>query len=80
MSPSASASDKTLEHDDARPVAEHGARWRRHRKDGSGRPRQKVAAFLIKEAALLRNGDVDAAGERHVALIIEQRAASLVDG
>ncbi len=38
----------------------------------------KRASLLIEEAAFLRDGDVDAAGERHVTLIVEERAAGLI--
>ena len=38
----------------------------------------KRASLLIEETALLRDRDVDAAGESHVALIIEERAVGLV--
>ena len=68
-----------LENDDARSIAEHGS-------GGVGVEWTamavlcKDASLLIEEAALLRNRNIDAAGESHIALMIEKRAAGVVDG
>ena len=70
---------EALEQDHAAAVAEHGAGGIGV-EGAAGSVRRDHAVFLIEVFALLREADGDAAGERHVALIGEQRCGGLADG
>ena len=68
-----------FQQDDGDPVAEDRAACRGI-KGAAGAIRRDQAVFLVKIVALLRETDRDTAGERHVALVIEQGGAGLRHG
>ncbi len=70
---------ETLQQHHAGAAAEHGPR--RFGVEGAAVTiRRNHAAFLMEIAALLREGDRDAARERHIGAVIEQALASFRDG
>ena len=79
VSPSASGIGEPFQDNDAGAVAKHGS-CSVGIKGAAVAILGKRASLLIEEAALLRNGDVNAAGESDIAFMVEQRAAGLVDG